>query len=66
MSHFIVIETDDGLQVASVDPNETPADAAIRNGGVIVDSSAYSTHDDAYDAMLLIPDDEKKRARMRD
>ena len=66
MSQFIVIETDAGLQVAKVESNETPADAATRNGGVIVDTGLYKTHEDAYDAMLLVPEDEKERAHLRD
>ena len=64
MSYFKVIETDAGLQVAGIQSTETPADAATRNGGVIVDSGPYNTHEDAYNAMLLVPDYEKERARL--
>ncbi len=66
MNHFIVIETDAGLQVASVQSNEPPADAAARHGGVIVDAGPFHTYEDAYDAMLLVPEDEKQRARLRE
>ncbi|WP_442505228.1 hypothetical protein SH528x_004009 [Novipirellula sp. SH528] len=66
MNHFIVIETDAGLQVASVQSNESPADAATRHGGVIVDTGPFNTYEDAYDAMLMVPEDEKQRARLRE
>lgn len=57
---------DAGLQVAGVESNETPADTAVRKAGVIIDAGPYHTHEDAYDAMLLVPDDEKERVRSRD
>lgn len=66
MSHFIVIETDAGLQVAGVESQETPDDVATHHRGVIVDRGPYKTHEEAYDAMLLMPDDEQERARLRD
>ena len=55
MNHFIVIENDNGLQVATVGKEQSNEDVAVENQGWIVDAGPYRTFDDAYDAMQLIP-----------
>lgn len=56
MSEYIVIENDDGLLVVGVAKNQTKEQVALANVGVIVDEGPYDTYDEAYDAMLQIPD----------
>jgi hypothetical protein len=60
MSHFIIIDTDDGLTVVPHDPADTPEETALAHKGVVADETIYATFDDAYDAMQQIPafDDE--------
>ena len=56
MSEYIVVENDDGLLVVGVAENQTKEQAALANGGVIIDEGPYDTYDEAYDAMQLIPE----------
>lgn len=66
MGYFIIIETDDGLDVAEVTGDKTAEDVAIAAGGVIIDPGPHKSFEDAREAMLLIPDTEEERARLRD
>lgn len=66
MSCYIVIENDQGLRVADVPSGKSAADVATILQGVIVDFGPYKSYEDAYDAMMQIPDDEKERAKLRD
>ncbi len=54
MQRFIVIETEDGLTVAEVDRYSSPEIEAGRLGGRLADPTCYATHEDAYDALLLL------------
>lgn len=54
--NYLIIENDDGLMVVSANSGQTPEQAALAHGGVVVDEVLYKNYDDAYDAMLLIPD----------
>lgn len=56
ISEYVVIENDDGLLVVGVAEDQTKEQVALANGGVIVDEGPYHAFDEAYDAMLLIPD----------
>lgn len=56
MGYFIVIENDEGLLVIGVDEGQTAEAAALARGGEVVDAGPYRRYDDAYDAMLLIPE----------
>ncbi|MDD4270135.1 MAG: hypothetical protein GXY25_14720 [Pirellulaceae bacterium] len=58
MSWYVIVETDDGLSVASVAEGGTAEETAVRLGGVIVDPGPYSDYEQAYDAMLEFPDAE--------
>lgn len=51
MTSFAIIEVDDGLMVATIEPGQSPEDAAIANQGILVDPGPYATYDDACDAM---------------
>lgn len=53
MGRFVVIEIDDGLTVVELDQTTSVEAAAEKNGGVVVDTTIYSSYDDAYDALLL-------------
>ncbi|TWU43505.1 hypothetical protein Q31b_25460 [Novipirellula aureliae] len=66
MKTFIVIENEDGLMVAQVGFGESNAEAAQRNGAVIVDEGPYHRFEDAYDAMQSIPEKERERASLRE
>jgi len=60
MAFYTVIETDDGLTIKRVADGQTPEDAAITEGGVLVDAGPYDTYEDARDALdLLVGDDEE-------
>jgi len=56
MSWYVIVETDDGLSVASVADGGTAEETAVRLGGVLVDPGPYSNYEEAYDAMLEMPD----------
>ena len=52
MPTYIVIETENGLTLATVGQHETPEGVAEKHRGIIVDQTLYKSYDDAYDAML--------------
>jgi hypothetical protein len=57
MVTYAVAELDDGLTVLEVMPDQSPEDAAVSAGGVLVDPGPYSTLEDASNAIdLLEPD----------
>jgi hypothetical protein len=62
MRLYEVIETDEGLAVAEVEPGITPEDAAARQGGLLVDPGLYKSYEDAYDAMLAIQKEDDEDA----
>jgi len=58
MTSFAIIEVDDGLTVTELGSNETPEDAALSKGGLVVDPGPYYSYQDALDAMLALEDEE--------
>ena len=66
MSTYIVIENDSGLRVAELEAKETAEEAARKHSGVIVDPGPYHSYEDAYDALMLVPEDERERAKLRE
>jgi hypothetical protein len=60
MAQFIIVELEDGLIVVELLPGQTPEDAAVSQGGVVVDDGPYSTLEDAEDAMTDLQDDEQE------
>ena len=51
MISFAIVELDDGLTVATVQPGQSPEDAAVASHGVLVDPGPYATYEDACDAL---------------
>lgn len=66
MTRFAVIETDSGLAVMRVPPHATVEDAAAQQGGSIVDPGPFDSYDEAYDAMLAIPDEDDEQDTVRE
>ena len=54
--NYFVIENDDGLLVVGANATQSAEQVALANHGVVVDEGPYKTYDDAYDAMLLVPE----------
>jgi hypothetical protein len=48
---FAIIEVEDGLTIAAVDPGMSADEAALRYHGTLIDAGPYKTYDDAYDAL---------------
>ena len=48
---FAIIEVEDGLTIAAVDPGTSPEEAALRYHGVLIDPGPYKSYEDAYDAL---------------
>ena len=61
MTRFAVIETDSGIAVAAIPTGATVEDVAAQQGGVVIDPGPFESYEDAYDAMLAIPDEEEER-----
>ncbi len=66
MTQFAVIETDFGLAVMRIPADATAEDVAAQQGGCVVDPGPFDSYDDAYDAMLAIPDEEEERESVRE
>lgn len=61
MTQFAIIENDSGLTVVSVASDATAEQAASEQGGLLVDAGPFDSYEDAYDALLAIPDEEEER-----
>ena len=51
MVYFAIIELEDGLTIVEVKPHQTPEDAALKEGGTLIDPGPYPSYDDALDAL---------------
>ena len=51
MVSFAIIELEDGLTVVTIQPGQSPEDAAASQGGSLADPEPYATYEDAYDAL---------------
>jgi len=63
MVTYAIVELDDGLTVTTVQPGQSPEDAAAASCGVLVDSGPYATYEDACDALAELEtanDDERQ------
>lgn len=58
MPQFAIIDADSGLTVIQLPPGISVAEAATREGGTVVDPGPYGSYDDAYDALLALPEEE--------
>lgn len=57
MSHFAIIEVEEGLQVAEMSDPDTAEEAASVAGGIVIDPGPYDSYEEAYDAMLAIEEE---------
>jgi hypothetical protein len=48
---FAIIELEDGLSVAEIQPGQTAEEAASEQHGILVDAGPYATYEEAYDAL---------------
>ena len=51
MTSLAIIETDDGFQVIEVMPDQSPEDAAVAEGGELVDPGPFESFDEAVEAL---------------
>lgn len=51
MISFAIIEIADGLTIIEVLPGQAPEDAAVAEGGVLVDPGPYYNYEHASDAL---------------
>jgi hypothetical protein len=65
MPAFIIIETEDGLTIAALEPGASAETVAERQGGVLVDQNVYTSYDDASDALLSLQSDEEELEEYR-
>lgn len=61
MTFYAIIETDTGLTVTEVEPGTTAEEAARRNNAVLIDPGPYKSYDDAYEALMALPEDEEEK-----
>jgi hypothetical protein len=63
MVSFVIIELEDGLTLATVQPGQDPEEAAMSQGGVLVDAGPFTSYEEAYDALVeLEGEDEDEQA----
>ena len=56
MPQYVIIETDEGLTVTEVSEHGSPEETAASRGAFLVDGGPFHSYQDAYDAMMLLPD----------
>ncbi len=59
MPTFVIIEVENGLTVVELLAGESPEEAAVRHGGLLVDAGPYHSYEDANEALLALPDKEE-------
>ncbi|MGM0486842.1 MAG: hypothetical protein ACQESR_08790 [Planctomycetota bacterium] len=57
MLRYAIVETEEGLTVVEVPEHRTPEEVATLQRGLLVDSRLYESFQDAFDAMMLIPNE---------
>ncbi len=63
MADFAIIELEDGLTVVELHDGQSPEDAAVSQGGTLVDPGPYSSYEEACDALVdLQYEDEEEQA----
>ena len=58
MPQFAIIELPDGLTVIELEPDQSAEDAAIGQGGTLVDRGPFSSYAEAEDALFNLQPDE--------
>jgi hypothetical protein len=51
MIRFAIIELNDGLTIATVQPGQSLEEVAVSQGGTLADPEPYVSYEDAYDAL---------------
>ena len=59
MDYFAIMELEDGLTIVEVKPHQTPEDAALKEGGTLVDPGHYPSYDDALDALAELESEDE-------
>lgn len=57
MVSFAIVELDDGLTIATIQPGQSPEDAAAASHGILVDPGPYATYEEACDALSELESD---------
>jgi len=57
MVSFAIVELDDGLTIATIQPGQSPEDAAMASHGILVDPGPYATYEEACDALSELESD---------
>ena len=60
MISFAVIEVEDGFTVVEVLEGQSAEDAALGEGGVLVDPGPYTSYEEACDALDLLEGEEEE------
>lgn len=61
MVSYAIIELDDGLSIATVQPDQSPEAVATKEHGVLVDAGPYATYEEAYDALCELEGEDEER-----
>jgi hypothetical protein len=56
---FVIIEVENGLTIVELAPGESPAETAVRHGGLLVDTGPYRSYEDANEALMALPEKEE-------
>ena len=51
MFDYAIVEVDDGFTIIQFNEGESARDAALREGGVLVDENTYFSYVEAYEAL---------------
>ena len=50
-AYFAIIEVEDGLTIMQVAPGQSPDDAALAEGGELIDPGPYDSYEEANEAL---------------
>jgi hypothetical protein len=60
MLRYELIETNEGLTVIEIPPDNTAEDAARQQGGLVVDPGPFTNYEEAYEALMAMKDEENE------
>ena len=60
MPTFAIIEVEDGLMIVEVLPGQLPEEAALSEGGQLVDPGPYDSYENAVDALDQLQEAEEE------
>ena len=61
ISFFAIIEVEDGLTVIQVAPGQTPENAALAEGGALIDPGPYDSYEEANEALDQLEREDEDR-----